>query len=34
MKDISLKKLREEQDKYCNLFEEDMPCICFEVGDE
>jgi 3'-phosphoadenosine 5'-phosphosulfate sulfotransferase (PAPS reductase)/FAD synthetase len=31
MKDISLKKLREEQGKHCNLFEDEMPCVCFEV---
>lgn len=31
MKDVSLKQLREEQDKHCNLFEDEMPCICFEV---
>lgn len=32
MKDISLRELRENQEKYCNLFEpDDMPCQCFEV---
>jgi hypothetical protein len=31
MKDLSLKQLREEQEKYYNLFEDEMPCICFEV---
>jgi hypothetical protein len=31
MKDISLKQLREEQDKHYDLFEDEMPCVCFEV---
>ena len=32
MNDISLKQLREEQDKHCNLsFDDQLPCVCFEV---
>ena len=31
MKELSLKDLRENESKHCNLFEEDMPCMCFEV---
>jgi 3'-phosphoadenosine 5'-phosphosulfate sulfotransferase (PAPS reductase)/FAD synthetase len=31
MKDISLKELRENESKHCSLFEEDLPCVCFEV---
>jgi len=31
MKELSLKELRENEAKHCNLFEEDMPCMCFEV---
>lgn len=32
MKELSLKELREDQEKHCNLFEVDLtPCMCFEV---
>jgi hypothetical protein len=31
MKDISLKELRENESKHNSLFEEDMPCMCFEL---
>lgn len=31
MKDISLKELRENESRHCSLFEDELPCICFEV---
>lgn len=31
MKEISLKELRENEKKYCSLFEDGLPCVCFEV---
>ena len=31
MKELSLKELRENEAKHCNLFEDEMPCMCFEV---
>jgi 3'-phosphoadenosine 5'-phosphosulfate sulfotransferase (PAPS reductase)/FAD synthetase len=31
MKDISLKELRNNESLHCSLFEDEMPCICFEV---
>ena len=31
MKELSLKELRENEEKHCSLFEDELPCVCFEV---